>query len=356
LPILRHSRHDFVGRLLSLVVAPAILGLSVAGCHRRAPANPAPQAPLHLHPSKPAPPPLTSDQLKIAHPNEAGWIPILLYQNIATPPPGRSAAAYRTPDQFRKDLERLYKENYRPITMDELLDNKIGIGYGMKPVILTFDDSLPSQFQYRSDGSIDPNCAVGIMQTFSQAHPDFPVKAVFYVLPDRAFGVEEEAGKKLQALVDMGCELGNHTVTRHNLRNMSDQQVQHELAGAVAKIKAMAPKARVDTLALPLGRSARNSAVEKDGVADGVRYHNRAALLIGAQPASVPYAKSFKPLRVPRILAVEGLGGITYWLDFLSENHRNFISDGDATITTIPKSLMDKIDKSKLNGAALRPD
>jgi peptidoglycan/xylan/chitin deacetylase (PgdA/CDA1 family) len=341
-------------RSVSTIMALAALGLSSAGCHRRNATAPIAQAPVRLHTGPAQAPPLTSDQLRIARPNEAGWVPILLYLHVATPPPGKSAKGYRTPDQFRKDLDRLYKENYRPISMSEFVENKIGIPYGMKPVILTFDDSLPSQFQYRSDGSIDPDCAVGILQAFSQAHPDFPMKAIFYVLPDRAFGSEDDAGKKLQALVDMGCELGNHTVTRHSLKAMSDQQVQKELAGAVTKIHAMVPKARIETLALPLGKSAHNLALEKDGVAGGVRYHNRIALLIGAKPASVPYAKSFNPLRVPRILAVEELGGITYWLDFLRDNHRNFISDGDAKVTTVPKNLVDKLDKSKLNGAMLR--
>jgi len=342
-------------RAIAVVAALAALGLLVVvGCHRKAVVAPT-TAPVRLRPAKPEAPPLTSDQLKVARPNEAGWVPILLYQNIAAPPAGKPNSSYRTPDQFRKDLERLYKENYRPITMSEFLDNRIGIALGMKPVILTFDDSLPSQFQYLPDGKIDPNCAVGILQAFSQAHSDFPVKAVFYVLPDRAFGEPDEADRKLQALLDMGCELGNHTVTRHSLHGLSDQRVQYELATAVAKIKALAAKAKVNTLALPLGRSAQHPALEKDGVANGVRYHNRIALLIGYKPASAPYAKSFNALRVPRILAVEGTSGITFWLDSLRDNHRNFISDGDAMITTIPKNLVDKIDKSKLNGALLRP-
>jgi peptidoglycan/xylan/chitin deacetylase (PgdA/CDA1 family) len=342
-------------RTTAVILALAALGLSSAvGCHRRSTVATTAPTPVRLRPEKPAPVPLTSDQLRQARPNEAGMVPIILYQNIATAPGGKSNPAYRTPAQFRKDLERLYKENYRPISMSEFVNNKIGIPYGMKPVILTFDDSFPSQFRFRDDGGIDPDCAVGILQAFSQAHPDFPVKAIFYVLPDRAFGVPDEAGKKLQALLDMGCEIGNHTVSRRSLRGASDEKVQYELGAAVAKIKALAPKARVDTLALPLGASAHNKALEKDGVYQGTHYHNRIALLIGYMPAHVPYAKSFNPLRVPRILAVEGTSGITFWLDSLQSSHTAFISDGDATVTTVPKNLADKIDKSKLNGATLR--
>ena len=190
--------------------------------------------------------------------------------------------------------------------------------------------------------------------TLNLPHTDFPMKAIFYVLPDRAFGSEDDAGKKLQALVDMGCELGNHTLNRPRLSQLSDERVKYELAGAAARIKELAPKAQVDTVAPPMSKSAHNSALMKDGVYQGRRYHNRAVLKLGDRPASVPYARSFNPLRVPRILTVEGPSGITSWLNDMERRHTAFVSDGDATITTVPKNLEAKIDRSRLHGAALR--
>ena len=124
------------------------------------------------------------NELQKAKVNEAGVVPILEYHDVL--PKERSMV--RSIDNFKHDLQRLYEEGYRPVLLRDYLDNKIDLPLGMAPVVFTFDDARNSQFRYLPNGEIDPTCAVGIWQDFAKTHPDFPVKATFYVLPDVGFG------------------------------------------------------------------------------------------------------------------------------------------------------------------------
>ena len=57
----------------------------------------------------------------------------------------------RTPENFRKDLHRFYEKGYQLIRMDDFLENRIAVGKGKTPLILTFDDSSPGQLRFLSD-------------------------------------------------------------------------------------------------------------------------------------------------------------------------------------------------------------
>ena len=77
--------------------------------------------------------------------------------------------------KFKQDLQLLYEKGFRPVTMSEYLDNKIDIAPGASPVVITFDDSDPSQFTLLPDGRPSANCAIGIWHAFAQKYPDFPI-------------------------------------------------------------------------------------------------------------------------------------------------------------------------------------
>jgi peptidoglycan/xylan/chitin deacetylase (PgdA/CDA1 family) len=326
--------------------------LGLAGCGRR----PAPV--VTPHPTRvvktgktPVPRTLTAEQLKQIRPNEAGLIPILEYHEIGK----GSRRMARSVKQFRHDLERLYRENYRPIALRDYLNNRIDLPAGKAPVLLTFDDGRESQCRYRPDGSLDPDCALGILQDFHKKRPDFPVKATFYILPRCAFGQPKWAKKKLRTLLQMGCEVGNHTVTHRQLNRLPDTEVQEELARCTALIHKIAPQARVDTIALPGGHLPRNSGLLACGKWEGFRYTHRAALLAGGNPAVAPVRPDFQPMRIPRILAVEERLGVTFWLDKLqTTRYRRYISDGDPKTVTVPRSYAKLVDTHHLNGLRLR--
>lgn len=184
---------------------------------------------------------------------------------------------------------------------------------GASPIIFTFDDSSVSQFRMLDNGEIDPNCAVGIWLEFAKQHPDFPLIATFYIMPDVFFGQPKFIEKKVALLKEWGCEVGNHTVTHRNLSKLSEEEVKKELAGPIdfGEKHGM----RVDTIALPLGIFPKNRELVKQFSYNGKSYRMRAALLVGAHPAPAPGSPQFNPFRLPRIQAVEGEYGITYWLD-----------------------------------------
>lgn len=342
--------------LLLVPLAIATAGGTV-GCHNAANSakTSASKTSGHKTNSHEKPPALTSEQLQQAHPNEAGLVPILVYHDILNGTPRQvKLGLTRSPDQFRQDLTRLHTLGYLPVSLSEYLNNKMDLPYGKSPVILTFDDALPSQFTYQAGATIDPNCAVGILQTFHQQNPDWALKGTFFVRPiNPGFGPNTETAKKLQALISMGFEIGNGTLHRINLKRLSDERVQQEIGASAAEIHKMVPNTVVDTLALPMSFSPQNKRLETDGQASGYRYHNRAVLLAGGEPARAPIAKKFNPLRIPRIQAVEGISGITFFLDRLKGSSR-YISDGDVNITTIPRVLLPRILPARLNGAKLR--
>ena len=293
---------------------------------------------------------LSTEQLKSLRVNEAGVVPILEYHAIGN---GRTTMD-RSPEKFRADLERLYQEGYRPCLLAEYLDNKIGVPSGTCPVIFTFDDSRESQLRLLPDGSVDPECAVGILQAFAKLHADFPVKATFYVLPQSPFGPAAQGAQKFKMIRDLGCEIGNHTISHPRLRSLSDEKVQAEIGGAEKLITALAPGVKVDTLALPFGIRPRNRPLASAGSFEGMPYHYRAVLLVGANPALAPVSKKCDYLRLPRIQACEGDAGITYWLDSLkSHPERRYVSDGDPNSTVVPAADRIKLDEARLNGSKI---
>ncbi|HZT43253.1 MAG TPA: polysaccharide deacetylase family protein [Chthonomonadaceae bacterium] len=327
----------------SLALAACVLPALLAGCGRSNPIEQRANAQIR--------PTLTAAQLAQARPNEAGVVPILMYHDIGKPAQrlNRSVAA------FRHDLERLYQDGYRPISLEAYLDSRIDLPLGKSPVILTFDDARGSQFHYRKDGTLDPDCAIGILQAFGKTHPDFPLHATFFVLPNRAFDQHKLAAQKLQDLLAMGCEIGNHTVTHRSLKKLSDEEVQQELATCVTLIHKMVPQARVDTMALPYGILPHNQALLASGTYQGQPYTNRAVLLVGAGPAPSPVSPQFDPMHLPRIVTSEVRYGMTYWLNDLKRHpERRYVSDGDPGTVTVPRTLAADVDKARLKGVALR--
>ncbi|MDE2127580.1 MAG: polysaccharide deacetylase family protein [Armatimonadetes bacterium] len=276
--------------------------------------------------------------------NELGVIPILEYHEV-----GAGGRWGRTVSQFRADLLRLYTEGYRPVTIDEMLAGCPNLAAGASPVAITFDDARESQFRFAPDGGIDPNCAIGIMQDFARTHPDFPAHATFYVLPARAFGPPDQSARKLQQLLALGCQIGNHTVTHPHLSRLTDAAVESEFAGCVAQLSRLAPGVRVDSVALPYGIAPHNRALIESGSSASVSYANRSCLLVGAGPAPSPFSRRFNAMRLPRIQTVEGPYGITFWLDILKHHpNRRFVAGGDPAVVAAPESM-----RSFLNPAAL---
>jgi peptidoglycan/xylan/chitin deacetylase (PgdA/CDA1 family) len=249
----------------------------------------------------------------------------------------------RTPDNFRRDLQRLWEGGYRLVSLSDYLDGKLALSRGVTPVVLTFDDSSPGQFRYverQAEWVIDPNCAVGILEAFAQAHPGFGHAATFYVLPgadppNRLFNQPTLAGRKLSYLAGHGYEIGNHTLWHANLSRYPEPVVRNQIATAQEWIQRHVPGYRPRTLALPHGAYPREVRWATAGGSNGSSYRHDAILMVAGGAAPSPYARGLDPYHLPRIQAVER--EISGWLSHFERHpEERYVSDGDETTITIP--------------------
>lgn len=268
--------------------------------------------------------------------NELGQIPVLMWHRIIPKP---ATTDDRTPAKFREDLERLVKDGYVPITAAELVTGKIDIPAGKHPVVLTFDDSSPSQLTLDAMGTPQNDTAIAILQDVAARNPGFRPVATFYVTRDM-FGKSkrEEQAQLLIWLRDNGFDIGNHTRDHHNLRGRTKQQVEEQI-GSIAETITSLSQTKPVSIALPYG----NQPNKKEWALRGPHYQHRAAFLAGYTPAPSPYSKSYDPLGIPRIRAMDKKGDCaqfcsTAWLDWLKANpDMRYTSDGDPATVAYPK-------------------
>jgi peptidoglycan/xylan/chitin deacetylase (PgdA/CDA1 family) len=201
-------------------------------------------------------------------------IPILEYHNF-----GEVDSRWtRSYDKFREDLEWLYNNDYRAITIDRLmnLDFK-GVQEGMKPVIITFDDS--SKYQLK---------AAEIMDEFLLEHPDFGSAATFFVLP---YGFDKD---QLQYLIDTGRQIESHTYGHENLDSVTAELLESTLTQIEESLGM-----EFDYLAYP------NGLVPKEANIETLAKHIEGAFLVGADASYLPNNEKFDPYRIPRIQAID---------------------------------------------------
>lgn len=235
---------------------------------------------------------------------------VLMYHHLgATKSPW-----FRTPEQFRGDLERLDKMGFRPETVTDFLNGSKQLPAGATPAVFTFDDSNADQVKLNPDGTLAKDCFLGIWQEFAASHPEFPIRATFFVLPDVMWGQPSMVSAKVALLNKLGCELGNHTMTHPILKKLSDDKVKWEIGEAQERLEKLGV-AMPCSLALPFGVSPKNRSLLGGFEFDGQHIAPKAVFLVGSNPAPAPGNPKFNRLRIPRIRASEGDLCLTYWLD-----------------------------------------
>ncbi len=329
----------------------------IAGHQSSAESSPAAPATATPIPS-PVPTATPTLDLQKVKPNELGTIPILEIHQVVDMPEDQWNI---TPDHLRQALQQLYDAGFRPVAMNDLLDNRIDIPAGTSPVVLTFDDSSPGQFRFiEKNGQleVDPNSAVGIIEAFHASHPDFAAKATFNVLPEAAepnklFGQPQYEAQKLQYLVQHGFEIGNHTYWHQRLDDVNDQEVQRQLALAVKEIDQAVPGYKIRTMALPLGLWPKDRSLAISGSYQGVSYQNDAILLVASDPAPSPNSKDFDPHALERVQLFDH--NLDKWLAYLSKHPDElYISDGDPNTISFPKHLEPQFNPSSAGSRTVR--
>lgn len=343
------------GHAAITTVAIGLIGAVIGGCS--APVSGTEESVASSTSSRPAPPTTTTTTppTTSATPapvdvdaNELGLVPVLMYHQLA---PNPVSEYDQTHAEFRAEVKRLYREDYRPVTGAQLVSGDIDLPAGTHPVVLTFDDSTASQVGIGKNGEPKPDTALGILTEFGEKHPDFNPTATFYVNADPFAGDK----RALAWLHDNGYEIGAHTSTHANLGSLSSANVQREFVSNINGIKAAASGATVRTMALPLGIFPNDRRLTRRGSWNGQSYRFDGVMLVGADPAPSPFA-GLDGAGVPRIRSGKGRVKFdsAYWLDWLADHpKRRYTSDGQPDVVSFPRRMADDLVNDR--GAEINP-
>jgi peptidoglycan/xylan/chitin deacetylase (PgdA/CDA1 family) len=307
-------------------------------------------------------------------PNEVGLIPILEYHAIGGEPEFAGGPRYDNkglniaPATFREHLRLMYAAGWYPVNMRDALSPRMQVPRGKIPVVLTFDDARPTQFRYRQNGTIDPDCAVGILEEFHRRHPDWPQRSSFYVLPENGrddqfydngvpFDQDGLETRKLHFLARQGYEIGNHTTTHRNLYCLSARALRWEMAAAVRYMHKQVPGITMDTMALPYGVAPSDPYLWDtllSGTDGGTPYHNRCILWADGGPAYPPTHRKFDPRCITRILPTPG--NVEHWIATLKPGNVTapYVSDGDPNTLTVPVDQQREVAPDWLRNSGLK--
>jgi peptidoglycan/xylan/chitin deacetylase (PgdA/CDA1 family) len=338
------------------------LCLSLAGCQYISKIGKSQATPVPGPAPTPGPPVLDYATMK---PNELGTIPVVMYHEIGGNKKGQNDKMHRTVVSFQKDLELLYQSGYRPVNLGDVVNGKIDVPAGKKPVVLTFDDSRRTQFiltETATEQQIDDNCAVGILEDFSKKHPDWPHKATFFVLPPSKnnadfFAQKGLGAQKLEYLANAGYEIGNHTYLHKSLRPMNATQIQEALGLANNEILTAYPRAKITTFAVPMGQYPHDKklwSLLQSGTYKGITYKHTAVMDAAWRPMYSPFTKKYNAMRLERITPEDINFGLAYWIKMLEKNNTAYVSDGDPTYVTYPSEQAAYAQPARIEKLGLR--
>lgn len=311
-------------------------------------------APLPTTPSTPTS--SSPDNLLQHQPNELGVVPVLEYHVITTNPE-EEAQFVRTADDMRADLQWLYEHDFYIVPLQDVVNNTIAVPAGKHPVALTFDDGTSTQFSFveNEQGELvpDPNTAIGILEEFSNAHPDFGRGGHFGLLVFNAFAHPDASQEpyfeqKIQWMIERGYEIGNHTWQHTNLADISNEEFMMTVAEPMIWANEMLgdhPANASEILTLPYGMAPDGELhpdqrqMMRDGFTyEGQQFQIAAALLVGAEPAHSPASSEWDPMWIPRIQLFDET--VEFWFgQFESGGVALYTSDGDPDTVAVPQPL-----------------
>lgn len=304
---------------------------------------------------------LTSEDYAQASINELGRIPVMMYHGIhnrtndSTDYTGGNVdkdGYQRTTEAFRNDLEFYYESGYRMIRLEDYVNGKIDVSFGYSPIVITFDDGLENNIKILgldANGSIiiDPNSAVGILEEFKAKYPDYNVTATFFV-NGGLFQQTEYNEAILKWLVDNGYDIGNHSYSHSNFKNISEDKSISEIARIYQLLDSIIPNKYVNIVALPFGSPGSKDHVNFShiisGTYNGYSYNTICTLRVGWESDYSPFSSNFDPTYIKRIRAYDN-NGVEFDIahNFKNLENNKYISDGDINVITVPSSYESKV-------------
>lgn len=294
---------------------------------------------------------------RAAHADETGRVMVLEYHRIGGDL-GFAPEWTISARQFRAELEYLRSHGYHPVNLRDFVRNRIDVPAGKTPVVLTFDDSSDSQFTLiRRDGDWvpDPDGAVGVLAAFHQRHPDWPLRATWFVLPEADapndfFGQAGLVKRKLEYLTGQGMEIGSHTLYHADLASATPDEVRRQLALSIVEIRRRLPGYEVTTLGIPFGQYPGDESLLRSGEWEGRDYAFEAAVEVAGGPSLPPGARGFDPMRVPRVQTGTGPEqSRQVFKAFARRPRERYRSDGDPDTIAFPKVHASRLDLEALH-------
>ncbi len=295
--------------------------------------------------------------------NELGRIPVMMYHGIYDMSDDEtdylggnvdSHGYHRTVESFKKDLNFFYSNGYRMIRLDDYVNFNIDVELGKSPIILTFDDGLKNNVNvlgYDDDGEIiiDPNSAVGVMESFKEKYPDFNVTATFFI-NQPIFNQSKYNDDIIKWLLNNGYDIGNHTYSHANLASINGDEVIYEIGRMYKLLDDMTNGKNVNIVSLPFGsptsREHENFEYILKGEYNGYEYTTSSTLRVGWESDLSPFHKNFDNSFVKRIRAYDNDG-----LDFDIEHNfkilekSKYVSSGQNDFIVVPNNLKGSISK-----------
>jgi peptidoglycan/xylan/chitin deacetylase (PgdA/CDA1 family) len=142
-------------------------------------------------------------------PFPAKGIPVLMYHSISTNPKDGNCVSE---EQFEKEMEWLYSQNYHTLNMDELYQALVqGALVPDKPILITFDDGYPDNYK----------TAWPILKQYG-------FRATFFIITNN-IGAASIDWSQLKDLISQGNSIGSHSVHHYDLSILSYKQQESEL-------------------------------------------------------------------------------------------------------------------------------
>lgn len=296
------------------------------------------------------------EELKV---DESGNVPIMMYHGIHNITDNEYIGGnvdkdgyQRTSEAFRNDLEFYYTSGYRMIRLNDYVNGVIDVEAGLSPIIITFDDGLANNIKVtgldeNGEIIIDPNSAVGVLESFKQKYPDFNVTATFFV-NGGLFNQSEYNEKILKWLIDNGYDIGNHSYSHADFTSISKEKSVQEIGSVYNLLDKYIPGKYVNIVALPFGspydKSHTNFSSILKGVYNDKEYNTITTLRVGWEADYSPFNKSFDKTFLKRIRAYDNNGKeFDIEMNFKILENNRYISDGDKNTITIPKEKENKI-------------
>ena len=105
-----------------------------------------------------------------------GSIPILEYHKFGS----QNGRWERSLSSFQSDLNTLYAEGFVPVDLRDLGDAVLPAPPGKHPIVLTFDDGSPGQFQWNAQKTApSTDSGAGVLWAFCQTHPTWKFRPEF---------------------------------------------------------------------------------------------------------------------------------------------------------------------------------